>query len=598
MIDDILLQVNKPARYIGREWNASGKDFAKADIKFALAFPDLYEIGMSNLGFRIIYGILNSVPDVCCERFFSCASDMEAILRERGREIVSLESKKSLRDFDLVGFSLGSELGYTNVLNILELGGVPLEASLRTQGYPLIIGGGPAALNPEPMHEFFDVFIIGEAEDAILEFLGVYRKYKDEYRAGKMSKQDLLFMFSGIEGVYAPSLYEVKYSPGGAQEEFEPKIKGLSCRIKKRFVKDLDSAFFPLDWLVPYIQIVHDRITIEVMRGCPNRCRFCQARSAYFPFRQRTVKKILNLAQEAYKRSGYEEISLGGLSVGEYAHMPELLPALIGLFKAKAVGVSLPSLKATAMVGNFSSLIAGIKKTGLTFAPEAGTEKLRGILGKDFNEQDFFQAIEEAYASGYQHIKLYFMIGLPGEEEWDLDGIIELARRASEARRKAGKFSAEVNISVNTFIPKPHTPFQWFGMQDLESIKNKQDYLKGKIRNKRLKLNFHNLRMSFLEGVFSRGDRRLSGVILRAFKKGARFDSWADQFAFEKWEEAFRETGIDPSSYLKGKNQQELLPWDFLEAGITKEALIAEFNKTIALQSEARYNLNSQAALA
>ncbi|MFA5411027.1 MAG: TIGR03960 family B12-binding radical SAM protein [Candidatus Omnitrophota bacterium] len=583
MLEDILLQVNKPGRYIGGEWNASKKDFERAGIKFALCFPDLYEVGMSNLGIRIIYGILNNLPDVCCERFFSPALDLEAVLRSNGAEIFSLESKRRLREFDIVGFSLGYELSYTNVLNILDLGKIPLKSALRGNEYPLVIGGGPCCLNPEPMHEFFDLFLLGEAEEAILEITEIYRRHKDKFKASRISKQDLLEIFSRLEGVYVPSLYTVTYGSDGAIEEFRPRQPGTAAKVKKRFISDLNSAYFPLEWLLPYIQIVHDRITLEIMRGCPNQCRFCQARAQYFPFRQRNLPDISRKAEELYKCTGYEEISLAGLSVSDYPQIDELLKTLIGSFRERKVSISLPSIKPKAMLGELSRLIAGIKKTGLTFAPEAATERLRKVINKRFDSDDFFKTIEEAYLSGYQHIKLYFMTGLPFEEERDLDGIIEFSLAVSELRRKLCRRPAQVNISVNTLIPKPHTPFQWFKMEDLQSIRDKQGYLRSKMRNKNLKLSLHNPRMSFLEGVLSRGDRRLSAVILAAFSKGARFDGWGDYFVFERWLEAFGESKIDPGFYLKEKAGDGFLPWDFLDTGISRDNLLGEFRKTVAI---------------
>ena len=585
------MQVNKPGRYIGEEWNVSRKNFKKANIRFALCFPDLYEIGMSNLGMRIIYGILNDIEDVCCERFFSPDIDMQRILTHNRLEIFSLETKKRPGEFDIIGFSLGSELDYTNVLNILDLGGIPLKAAERDEKFPLVIAGGPCTLNPEPMHEFVDLFVIGEAEDLILEVIDVYRKHKQDFKTSRISKQDLLSLFSQIEGVYVPSLYEVVYNPRGTIEEFKPKIKGVPLKIKKRFVKDLNSCFFPLDWLVPYIQIIHDRVSLEIMRGCPNRCRFCQARSGYFPLRFRNIKNILNLAYETCKRTGYEEISLGGLSVSDYFHMEELLQCLVDSLKVKGVGVSLPSIKAKATVGNLFSIIASIKKTGLTFAPEAGTERLRKALAKDFDEEDFFRALEQSYLSGYRHVKLYFMIGLPDEKQEDLDGIIEFSSRVSELRRKTNKTPAQVNISINTLIPKPHTPLQWFRTEDMDSIKYKQDYLKDKVRKylptgrqERLKLDFHSRYMSFVEAVLSRGDRKLSEVIFYAFKRGARFDAWSKHFMFEAWRDAFRESNIDPDFYLRDRPKDEFLPWDFIDVGISKELLLDEFNKVIAIE--------------
>lgn len=584
MLDDILLQVQKPGRYIGEEWNVAKKDFAKANIRFALCFPDLYEVGMSNLGVRIIYGLLNDIDDMSCERFFSPDVDMEAIMRQRHIEIFSLESKRSLREFDIVGFSLGHELSYTNVLNILDLGLIPLKSSLRGQEYPLVIGGGPCALNPEPVFEFFDLFVLGEAEEVILEIIDVYRKQKNNFKASRISKQDLLVMFSQIKGVYVPSLYETIYNSAGKIESFKPIVEGVPEKIEKRILKDLNKAYTPLDWLVPYVQIVHDRISLEIMRGCPNTCRFCQARSQYFPFRQKGLEDILNLASNNYKRTGYEEISLCGLSVSDYARIEELLRALVDLFRSRGVSLSLPSIKPKTYIGRLSSLLATIKKTGLTFAPEAASVRLRKILSKEFDMEDFFQAIEQAYIAGYQHIKLYFMIGLPHEELKDLDDIIEFVSQVSELRRKIKRSAAGVNISVNALIPKPHTPFQWLRTEDIDIIRDKQNYLKKEIiKNKKLKLSFHNSKMGFLEGVLSRGDRRLSQVISSAFKRGARFDGWQDYFRFDCWQAAFLEFNIDPDFYLEARSTEEILPWDFLDIGISRDSLVAEFKKVIAI---------------
>jgi len=578
MYEDILLKVNKPGQYIGGEINSSQKDFAASNIKFAIAFADLYEVGMSNLGLRIIYGALNNIPDVVCERFFSPAQDMEELLRLDNRQILSLESRRKLSEFDLAGFSLGSELDYTNVLNILQLGNIPLRSGLRDHTYPLVIGGGPCVLNPEPLHAFFDFFCIGEAEELILEVTDLYRKHKEEYKSGKLDKQELLCKFSQIEGIYVPSFYEVSYDSQGAITEFKPKIKSIPSKIKKRFVKDLNVSYYPLDWLMPHVQIIHDRITLEIMRGCPNRCRFCQARPQYFPLRIKESPAVLNLANELYRRTGYEEISLAGLSVSDHPELEKILKELMNMFEAKAVSLSLPSMKAKALLGGVSTLIAKVKKTGLTFAPEAGSERLRNILQKDFNSGEFFTALEEAYAAGYQHIKLYFMIGLPQEKDADLDAIIDFSVKVSELRKKTGKGAAGVNISINALIPKPHTPFQWLKMQDLEAIKNKQEYLRQKAkRHKRLVLSFHNSAMSIIEGVFSRGDRRLSEVILKAFESGAKFDAWSNHFDFARWQAAFSDCGLDMRFYLDKKELNSLLPWDFIDTGIDRKTLAAEF---------------------
>ncbi len=584
MYEDILLNIKRPAQYIGHEWNVAAKDFDRAAVKFALSFPDLYEIGMSNLGLRIIYGLLNNIPDITCERFFAVDSDLEKILRLEGKEILSLESRRKLSEFDLAGFSLGSELDYTNVLNILDLAHLPLKASLRNSKYPLIIGGGPCVLNPEPMHDFFDFFVIGEAEDLILEIIDTYRRYKNAYKAGEMDKKELLSILSKLEGVYVPSFYDLAYDSEGKVKEFKPNLDSAPHKIKKRFVKDLNLSYYPKDWIVPNVQIVHDRITLEIMRGCPNRCRFCQAKPQYFPLRYRQIESALNLAEDIYKCTGYEELSLSGLSVSDYPYIEELLRKLINLFKPKGVSLSLPSVRAKSIIGSIFSLIAKFKKTGLTFAPEAGSERLRDLLLKDFNSEDFFKALKDAYASGYQHVKLYFMIGIPQERDDDLDAIIEFSSRVSKLKKEAGSSPAGVNISINSLIPKPHTALQWSSMQGLKSIEYKQDYLRSNSKkDKRLKISFHNLKMSFLEGILSRGDRRLSEVIMNAFKKGAKFDAWSIYFNFGVWEEAFRESGIDPEFYLREKSVDELLPWDFIDTGISKEALVDEFNKIIAI---------------
>jgi radical SAM family uncharacterized protein len=582
MIEDLLNKVHRPAQYLGNEWNAAKKDFEAAAVTFALGFADLYEVGMSNLGLRIIYGVLNSVPGVTCERFFAPEPDMEEILRNSHTRLFSLESNRALSDFDCLGFSLGSELNYTNVLNILDLAGLPLLSSERDQTHPLVIGGGPCTLNPEPLADFFDLFVIGEAEEASLELIDLYRELKADFKASKLSRQELLLKLSVIKGVYAPSLYLPDYGTGKELVSFTPKFKELPLKINKRIIGDFNQAYFPDAWMVPHVQTVHDRITLEIMRGCPHRCRFCQARSQYYPLRVRSKEKVSALAEAAYGSSGYEELSLAGLSVGDYPGIEQLVSGLTKSFDCRGVSLSLPSLKAKALLGNVSTLIAKTKKTGLTFAPEAGTHQLRQALAKDFSEEEFFQAIEQAYQAGYQHLKLYFLIGLPAETESDLAGIIDFAKSASEAKRKVNGSPAAINISINPLIPKPHTPFQWKKMDSLESIRQKQNFLKAQCKNRRLKLNFHNLEMAHLEGVLSRGDRRLGKVIEAAFKKGARFDAWSNYFSFPRWLEAFSETGIDPAYYLDEAAEQKLLPWDFIDVGIDKQDLLADFNKSIA----------------
>ncbi|MGE5308465.1 MAG: TIGR03960 family B12-binding radical SAM protein [Deltaproteobacteria bacterium] len=552
-----MLGLRKPARYIGSEWNVRKSAFGDARVKCALCFPDLYEVGMSNLGLRILYDVVNRVEGACCERVFSPDLDMEKFLRENNEPLFSLESQQPLSRFDLVAFNIGYELGYTNVLNVLDLSRIPLKSSERSAQDPVIIAGGSAVLNPEPIHEFIDAFFVGEGEEGMAEIAAAVRDHK-----ASSSREEMLGRLAAIEGVYVPSLYKGGHS------------------IKKRFVADLENSAFPIDWLVPYIQLVHDRVTVEVMRGCPNRCRFCQARSQYYPLRIRKPDTVCRLAEEAFRRTGYEEISLAGLSVSDYPGLKEVLSSLIGRFKKEGVGLSLPSIKPKLMLGELSTLIASIRKTGLTFAPEAGSDRLRRVIGKDFTEEELFATLTKAYEAGYQHVKLYFMIGLPSETDADLDAIVDLAQRVSDLSRKLKGRPAQVNISVNTLIPKPHTPFQWEGVLPEAEIQRRQEYIKRKTRNRNLRFSFHNRSMSFLESVFSRGDRALSPVILSAYRKGCRFDGWDEHLNLAAWTDSFKECGVDPQRYLAARDISVSLPWDFIDTGIPKEELLREYKRS------------------
>ncbi|MDD5348033.1 MAG: TIGR03960 family B12-binding radical SAM protein [Candidatus Omnitrophica bacterium] len=577
--DDLLLGVRKPGQYIGEEWNVSRKDFDAAGVKFCLCFPDLYEVGMSNLGLRILYGVLNERSDVVCERCFAPAPDMEALLRKEKAPLYSLESGKPLADFDIIGFSLGYELCYTNILAMLELAGIPLRTAQRDRHHPLVIAGGPAALNPEPVADFFDAVIIGEAEEAVLEALEEYRRQERGFKKGAVSRKELLFALSQVKGVYVPSLYDVTYAADGSIESFVPKEKGVPQKVQKRFIGDLDASFFPVDWLVPNVSIVHDRLSLEVMRGCPNRCRFCQARSQYYPLRTRKPKSVVGLADALYRATGYEELSLLGLSVSDYPGLAEVVRPLIERFRPEGISVSIPSVKPRTILSELAGLIATIKKTGLTFAPEAATARMRSIIGKDFDEAEFFNTLAQAFGAGYQHVKLYFMIGLPFESETDLEDILDFSCRVSELRRGITKRPAQVNVSVNTLIPKPHTAFQWFGMLEQDAMRAKQQSIREKNRNRSIRLSFHDPAMSFLEGVFSRGDRRLSAVIEAAFRKGCRLDAWGEHLRFDFWLEAFSQCGIEPGLYLKEKALEELLPWDFIDTGVSRDFLVEEYQK-------------------
>jgi radical SAM family uncharacterized protein len=579
MINDSLLGIRKPARYIGQEWNVSKKDFAAAVIRFVICFPDTYEVGMSNLGLRILYAVLNNIEDVCCERSFAPAADMELFLRQNNTPLWSLESQRSLSDFDMIGFSLGYELGYTNVLNMLDLCSIPLRSQDRDRRFPLIIGGGPAVMNPEPVADFFDLFVIGEGEDVIAELIEVYRRNKEPFRSGRLSKESLLLECAQVPGVYAPSLYTVAYDQQGTIAAFSPTQVSVPEVVVKRVVKDLNASLFPVRWLTPYIQVVHDRITLEISRGCPNRCRFCQARSQYYPLRYRTADTAFSLACQAYRNSGYEEISLSGLSVSDYPQLKQLLTPLIAEFKSKGVGFSLPSIKPKSFLGDISGLIATIKKTGLTFAPEAATDVLRQRIGKDFDSEEFFSVLEGILPLGYQHVKLYFMIGLPGETEEDVAGIADFAQTVSGLGKKVIGRPIEVNISVNTVIPKPHTAFQWLPMISSVESAAKQSLVRSRLKSRKLKVSFHQNDMSYLEGIFSRGDRRLAAVIERAFRAGCRFDGWQEQFKPGLWRQAFEQCGIEPQRYLRARPLDEILPWDFIDVGIPKEYFVEEYKK-------------------
>lgn len=541
--DEMLLSVAKPARYTGGEWNSIVKGDLGIDCRIALCFPDLYEIGMSHLGLKILYSVLNGRSDVACERSFAPWHDMERVLRGNGIPLFSLETKRPLNKFDMLGFSLQYELSYTNILNMLDLSGIPLFSKDRDGSHPLIAGGGPCAFNPEPLADFFDCFVIGEAEEAVLEVADAVIGNK----RAKASRGELLERLSGIEGVYVPSI---------------PK------KIKKRFIADLESAPFPEKPVVPFINVIHDRIQIEIMRGCGRACNFCQACAIYKPNRFRSPAKILSLAEAIYKNTGCDEISLVSLSSGDHPQIMEIITSLTGAFKDRAVGISFPSLRVEEMTSRFPHELTSGRHTGLTFAPEVGSEKMRKVINKDVPAEALKECAYQAFKNNWRRIKLYFMIGLPQEEYSDLDAIVDLAREISEVRRRVDGKPADINAAVSVFIPKPHTRFEREAMLPVDEVFRRQKYIRDRKRSSqgtKVKFIFHDARMSYLEAAFARGDNKLSKVLYIAWKNGCRFDSWQECFDPEKWRSAFREASIDPDYYsLRERELGEPLPWEFI----------------------------------
>ncbi len=525
-----MINVLKPARYINREWNAVHKEWAPSMLKVALCFPDIYEIGMSHLGMKIIYGILNEERDIVCERVFAPWEDKEKEMRSKGEALLSLESGRELKDFDVIGFSLQYEMNFADALNMLDLGRVPMMASERGDDDPLVIAGGPCCFNPGPMTDFVDAFVIGEAEEAVVEIA----------RLAQGSRQKILKELSKIQGVYIPA-----YS-------LQPSV----CSLKKRIVSDLDAAYFPTSPVVPYIQIVHDRIAIEIMRGCPHKCNFCQACRIFHPLRFRSVKRILEIAERSVRNTGYEEISLLSLSTSDYPHLEELIKKLEERFKGLGVKISLPSIRAGSFEGDKAGSV--LKRTGLTFAPEAGSDRLRKKLNKNMRNEDIIQKSLLALKSGWRKVKLYFMIGLPDETGEDLDAITELVSQIRSA-----------SLSISPFIPKPHSGFEREGMNGLEVLKEKKQYLGSRLRTlgsrRHMKVDFHNPEMSRVEAILSRGDRKIGAVIKKAWQKGARLQAWTDFFDYNIWESSFQECGIDPEGYLNKKCEEDALSWGFIQ---------------------------------
>ncbi|MBI5892745.1 MAG: TIGR03960 family B12-binding radical SAM protein [Deltaproteobacteria bacterium] len=553
----ILPLVSRPSRYIGEEINSQKKDLSKVRLKFGMAFPDVYDVGMSHLGIQILYQVLNSHPDIACERIYAPWIDMEKILRTRNIPLSTLESNIPLKDLDILGFSLQYELSYTNVLNMLDLGGMPLYAKDRDDRFPIVLGGGPCSFNPEPVADFFDAFVLGDGEDVIIEIA----EMMIEARGKKM----LLEKLANIEGVYVPAFFDVGYNNDNTVKEIKPLHRNYT-KIKKRIVADLNNCPLPVKPVVPFTKTIHDRLTVEITRGCTRGCRFCQAGIIYRPARERSPENILKIIDEALKNTGYDEVSLLSLSSGDYSCINDVILNLMNKLYEKKVAVSLPSLRVGTLTPELVNEIKKVRKTGFTLAPEAGTERLRNVINKVISEDDLIKTARNIFETGWRSIKLYFMLGLPTETMEDIKAIVDLSERVLAAGKGLG-FRPEVNVSVSTFVPKPHTPFQWERQIDISECLERQGFLRRELKKKRLEFKWHDAKMSLLEGVFSRGDRRLSNVIKTAFELGCRFDGWGEEFKFNLWEKAFEKNNIIPSFYLRKRRCDEILPWSHLDTG-------------------------------
>ncbi len=579
-LEELLYKVEKPARYIGNEINSIKKDIKDNTIRYGFAFPDVYEVGMSHLGMHILYNLLNQEEDVFCERIFSPWTDMENKLRENNIPLFTLETHSSIKEMDIIGFTLQYELSYTNILNILNMGQIPLKSAERAEEDPIIMAGGPCAYNPEPLADIVDIFVLGEGEEVILEILEKYKAVKSK----EMSKNDFLKEIGSTEGIYIPSFYKEKYNDDQTLKELLPVDEKVPPKIQKRIIKDLDAAYYPDQVIVPYIDIVHNRAMIEIFRGCTRGCRFCQAGMIYRPIRERSVDLVKKITSDLITTSGYEELSLASLSTSDYSQLEPLVQHLIEEYSSRKIGVSLPSLRLDSFPLEVIEEIQKVRKTGLTFAPEAGTQRLRDVINKGITEQDLVDAVTNAFNLGWSSIKLYFMIGLPTETFEDLEGIVDLAYKVVDIYNKTPKENRgkglNVTISTSFFVPKPFTPFQWEAQDTIEKIKEKQRYLKDKLRHKNIKYSYHDAQTSYLEGVFARGDRRLGSVLLKAWEKGCEFDGWGEYFDYTKWMDAFNECGIDPEYYVsRNREYIEILPWDHIDIGVSKKFLVDENEK-------------------
>jgi len=572
----ILPRVTRPARYIGGEWNSVTKDWDAIDVRIALAYPDLYEIGMSNLGLSILYDLVNRQPKALAERVYAPWVDMEEEMRKASIPLFSLESKRPVREFDIIGFSLGYELTYTNVLNMLDLAGIPVFASERDNSYPLIIAGGSCALNAEPMADFIDLFVLGEGEEVLLELLETFRRWKLE---GSHGKQELLRELALVPGIYVPGLYHVDYHDDGTVSRIMPISPEVSPSIRRRILMKLPPVVTKP--VVPFVEVIHDRAAVEIQRGCTRGCRFCQAGIIYRPLRERPKEEVLEAVGELLGNCGYNELSLLSLSTSDYSDTEILLSTLSARYREDCLKLSLPSLRIDSFSVRLMDAITSGKKTGLTFAPEAGNERLRHRINKGVSEKELLQTLEVAAARGWRSIKLYFMLGLPTETPDDIESIVHLVRQISHARRKPGVKALHLRVSTSAFVPKAHTPFQWVAQSTEEELNEKVEVLRLGLKRLGIRLSWQDPKISQLEGVLARGDRRLSKAIYRAWQLGSTFDAWSDYFNPERWGRAFDECSLDPVFYAnRQRSLDEILPWAHIDVGVDPAFLKREYQNT------------------